>query len=214
MSNAHNCTQCNGEFRSKYLLQKHLKVCSKEMETPSQKQCGLCDFTAPTKLQIMEHMSSHVAEVAPNQGADLEQAEEDPLNTGEGEVDMVRDEVTWGEHQNGAIHHNADNHQNGDLHQRQEEPMSHAVTCLWLDPEQPTPNICATLLSSMREVHDHIVNEHVNGEHVDQACFWNGCARYGRYFRARNEFVLHLQEHTGINEQYPCTVDGCDEVII
>ena len=103
--------------------------------------------------------------------------------------------------------------------------MNHAVTCLWLDPEQPNPNICATLLPSMREVHGHIISDHVrvasdqvdvtrvtSGNNHEQACYWNGCARYGRLYGAKSELEHHLQEHTGANnEKFPCTIDGCDE---
>ena len=45
----------------------------------------------------------------------------------------------------------------------------------------------------------------------EQACYWNGCGRYGRIFGTKTDLEEHLQEHTGANEKFPCTIDGCDD---
>ena len=50
----------------------------------------------------------------------------------------------------------------------------------------------------MHEIVTHITVEHVGGPEIaNHACFWDGCPREGRPFKAKYKLVNHIRVHTG-----------------
>lgn len=92
-------------------------------------------------------------------------------------------------------------------------PIKQEHTCLWLDQDQPEPRKpCNKLFNTMHEIVTHITVEHVGGpEQANHSCFWQGCVRDGRPFKAKYKLVNHVRVHTG-EKPFPCPFPGCGKV--
>lgn len=91
------------------------------------------------------------------------------------------------------------------------------MQCLWVDPEQPliqsnNRKPCNKIFNSMQEIVTHLTVDHVGGpECTLHACFWLGCARNGRPFKAKYKLVNHIRVHTG-EKPFPCPFPACGKV--
>ncbi|XP_063235071.1 zinc finger protein ZIC 4-like [Bacillus rossius redtenbacheri] len=90
-------------------------------------------------------------------------------------------------------------------------PLKQEMACQWVDAEQPR-KACLKAFSSMHEIVTHLTVEHVGGpECTTHACFWQGCPRNGRPFKAKYKLVNHIRVHTG-EKPFPCPFPGCGKV--
>jgi zinc finger protein ZIC len=90
--------------------------------------------------------------------------------------------------------------------------LKQQLSCMWVEPEGIPRKLCGKAFSAMHEIVSHITVEHVGGpECTTHACFWQGCPRNGRPFKAKYKLVNHIRVHTG-EKPFPCPFPGCGKV--
>lgn len=86
------------------------------------------------------------------------------------------------------------------------------MSCLWVDHDTPGRKICGKVFESLHDIVSHLTVEHVGGpECTTHACYWQGCTRKGRAFKAKYKLVNHIRVHTG-EKPFPCPFPGCGKV--
>merc|ERR1712226_1752076 len=90
------------------------------------------------------------------------------------------------------------------------QPVKQEMTCEWM--ERGTKKLCKKLFYTMNEMVTHLTIDHVGGPEVtDNACYWEGCPREQRPFKAKYKLVNHIRVHTG-EKPFPCPFPGCGKV--
>lgn len=107
----------------------------------------------------------------------------------------------------------AAHHAQGAFFRYMRNPIKQEMTCMWVDPEQPSPRKpCQKLFGTLHEIVTHITVEHVGGPEIsNHACYWENCSREGRPFKAKYKLVNHIRVHTG-EKPFPCPFPGCGKV--
>ncbi|XP_023247087.1 zinc finger protein ZIC 3-like [Copidosoma floridanum] len=89
------------------------------------------------------------------------------------------------------------------------------MSCLWVEQESIPglgKRLCGKLFDNLHDIVTHLTVEHVGGpEFTTHACFWQGCTRKGRAFKAKYKLVNHIRVHTG-EKPFPCPYTGCGKV--
>ena len=90
------------------------------------------------------------------------------------------------------------------------QPVKQEITCEWVD--QDTKKCCKKVYYTMHEMVTHLTVDHVGGPEVtDNACYWVGCPREQRGFKAKYKLVNHIRVHTG-EKPFPCPWSGCGKL--
>lgn len=74
------------------------------------------------------------------------------------------------------------------------------MTCYWKE--------CQKLFESQDELVKHVNTDHIKKDRKDFTCYWDGCTREKKPFKAQYMLVVHMRRHTG-EKPHKCTYEGC-----
>nr|CAB3267950.1 zic-like protein ZicL [Phallusia mammillata] len=87
--------------------------------------------------------------------------------------------------------------------------LQEPVTCQWKSPNQNGGHVCGVIFHDLNDLVGHVTRDHVGGiEQTDHTCYWAGCSRAAKAFKAKYKLVNHLRVHTG-EKPFVCNFPGC-----
>ncbi|XP_030065757.1 zinc finger protein ZIC 4-like [Microcaecilia unicolor] len=93
------------------------------------------------------------------------------------------------------------------------QSIKQELICKWFDSKEHISGpSCSRIFSTLYELVNHITAEHVGGpEQTNHICFWEGCAREEKPFKAKYKLINHVRVHTG-EKPFSCPFPGCEKV--
>lgn len=78
-----------------------------------------------------------------------------------------------------------------------EVDQEHDMTCHWKE--------CQMQCESQDDLVKHVNSDHIKKDRKDFTCYWDGCTREKKPFKAQYMLVVHMRRHTG-EKPHKCTV--------
>ena len=75
--------------------------------------------------------------------------------------------------------------------------QEHDMTCHWKE--------CQMQCESQDDLVKHVNSDHIKKDRKDFTCYWDGCSREKKPFKAQYMLVVHMRRHTG-EKPHKCTV--------
>ena len=78
-----------------------------------------------------------------------------------------------------------------------EQDQERDLTCHWKE--------CQKLFETQDDLVKHVNTDHIKKDRKDFTCYWDGCTREKKPFKAQYMLVVHMRRHTG-EKPHKCTV--------